>query len=174
MESEELIDVARDAHRTQERRIGMTMAVFAALLAVSTLLGHRAHTEEVVLQTRAADDWAFYQAKNGRAHMYEADAQLAQLTGGGGITLALTFRDRAAKEKKDAEEIRRTAEGREEEARAAARRAGFYDAAEIFLEVAIVLCSIALLAGALLFWRVSFVGAIIGVAIVIYGMLWRT
>ncbi len=174
MEAEELAEVAHEARRKEERRIGMTMAVFAALLAVSTMLGHRAHTEEVVLQTQVTDDWAFYQAKNGRAHMYEADAELAQLSGGTGGSLADTFRARAEKERKDAEGIRRTAEQRGEETRAAARRASFYDASEIFLEVAIVLCSVALLADALVFWKVSFVSAAIGIAIGLYGLIART
>ncbi len=172
MEAEELSEVAREAHRREERVIGMTMAVFAAMLAAVTMLGHRAHTEEVVLQTRATDEWAFYQAKNVRAQMYEADAQLAALSGSGSA-LADSFRQRAAKEKNDADGIRRTAEGREEETRAEARRATFFDASEIFLEVAIVLCSIALLAGARIFWGVSFVSGAIGLAIGLYGLLTR-
>jgi uncharacterized protein DUF4337 len=44
-------------------------------------MGHRLHTEEVVLQTKAADGWAFYQAKNNRYHMYTTDAKLAALIG---------------------------------------------------------------------------------------------
>ncbi len=171
MEAEELAEVAHDARRREERRIGMTMAVFAALLAVVTMMGHRAHTEEVVLQTQVTDDWAFYQAKNGRAQMYEADAQLAQLAGGGGVTLGTTFIARAEKEKVDAEQIRRRAEQREEETRATARQASYYDAAEIFLEVAIVLCSIALLADMLVFWRLSFVAGAIGIVVAAYGSI---
>ncbi len=170
MEAEELAEVAHDARRREERRIGMTMAVFAALLAVVTMMGHRAHTEEVVLQTQVTDDWAFYQAKNGRAQMYEADAQLAQLGGGGGITLSTTFIARAEKEKADAEQVRRRAEQREEETRATARRASGFDASEIFLEVAIVLCSIALLADALVFWRLSFLAGAVGVAVATYAL----
>ncbi len=170
MDAAELAEVAHEARRHEERRIGMTMAVFAALLALTTMLGHRAHTEEVVLQTQTTDDWAFYQAKNGRAQMYEADAELAQVAGQGGPALAASFRERAAKEKADAAGIRRTAEQREEETVRTARRASFFDASEIFLEVAIVLCSIALLADASLFWRISFVSAVIGIAIGAFGL----
>ncbi len=169
MDAEELSEVSREAHRREERVIGMTMAVFAALLAAATMLGHRAHTEEVVLQTRTTDEWAFYQAKNGRGQMYEADAELAALSANG-ASLAGSFRERAAKEKRDAEEIRRGAERREEETRAQARRAALFDGAEIFLEVAIVLCSVALLAGALVFWRASFVSGAIGLAIGLYAL----
>ena len=170
MEAEELAEVARDARRGEERRIGMTMAVFAALLAVTTMLGHRAHTEEVLLQTQATDDWGFYQAKNNRGQMYEADAQLAQLYGAAGGEMSTMFAERAQKEKRDAEEVRTRAEEREKETRAVARRASFYDGSEIFLEVGIVLCSIALLADALLFWRLSFVPAAIGVILGAVGL----
>ena len=48
--------------------VSLTMAVLAVLVAVVTLLGHRAHTEEVVLQATASDQWAYYQAKNIRRH----------------------------------------------------------------------------------------------------------
>ena len=47
------------------------MAVLAVLVAAVTLLGHRAHTEEIILQTRSADQWAYYQAKEIRRRNYE-------------------------------------------------------------------------------------------------------
>jgi hypothetical protein len=54
---------------------------------------------------------------------------------------------------------------------ATTRRAAFFDGAEICLEVAIVLCSVTLLTGAPLFWRLSFVTTAIGVALVAFGAL---
>ena len=50
------------------------------------------------------------------------------------------------------------------------RRANFYDSAELFLEISIVLCSIALLAEMKIFWKVSFVTTTIGVAVALWGM----
>ena len=47
------------------------MAVVAALLASVTLMGHRLHTEETVQQTKAADGWAFFQAKRVRSAIQE-------------------------------------------------------------------------------------------------------
>ena len=76
-----------DASRRTARpdaRSGLTMAIVAALLASVTLMGHRLHTEETVQQTKAADGWAFFQAKNNRSHMYAADAKLAELIGPAG------------------------------------------------------------------------------------------
>ena len=48
------------------------MAILAVLVATVTLLGHRAHTEEILLQTKATDQWNYYQAKNMRRNNLEA------------------------------------------------------------------------------------------------------
>jgi hypothetical protein len=171
MEPQELEEVAEKARGGIQRKIGLTMAIVAALLATVTLMGHRLHTEETVEQTKVADGWAFYQAKNGRYHMYAADARLAELIGSQGAAIAVEWKKKAEDEKKDAEDIRKANEKLDEETHGIAERATFFDAAEICLEVAIVLCSVALLTGTLLFWRISFVGTAIGCAIAIAGFL---
>ncbi len=165
MEPSELSELTEHAHGDSGRTIGLTMAVIAALLAVATLMGHRLHTEETVQQTKLADGWAFYQAKNNRSHMYATDARLAELAGTSGASLGKEWRRKAEEEKADTEKIRADNEKLDEETRLIARRANYFDAAEIFLEIAIVLCSVALLTGALLFWRLSFIGTVIGIVV---------
>src|ERR1035441_9631002 len=59
------------AHDPSLLPVTFTMAVLAVVLAATTLLGHRAHTEEILLQSKATDQWAYYQAKNIRQHSYE-------------------------------------------------------------------------------------------------------
>ena len=171
METQELVEVAGEAHSRSQRTIGVTMEVVAALLAVVTLMGHRLHTEEVVVQTKSADGWAYYQAMEGRYHLYSTDAELAHLIGPQGGALAASWNKKAEEEKQQAEDIRKANEKLDEETQATARRATYFDAAEICLEVAIVLCSIALLSGNLLFWRVSFVGTAIGIVTAALGFL---
>jgi ABC-type multidrug transport system fused ATPase/permease subunit len=170
METNELLEVGEKARSARERQVGLTMAVTAALLAVVTLMGHRLHTEEVILQTKATDGWAYFQAKNGRYHMYTVDAKLAELNGAAGHALAEEWKKKGEEERSQSEDIRKANETLEEETQAAARKATFFDGAEICLEVAIVLCSIALLTGTRLFWRLSFVGSAIGVAIAAFGV----
>src|SRR6476661_3452724 len=70
------------AHNRELAPVSLTMAVLAVLVAVVTLLGHRAHTEEVVLQAKSSDQWAYYQAKNIRRHEDElfVDLTPAQAT----------------------------------------------------------------------------------------------
>jgi hypothetical protein len=81
MTPEELSEQAEHAHHSGQKAIGLTTAITAVLLAVATLLGHRAHTEEIKLQTKAVDEWNFYQAKHQRAHDYSRDAEKEEAAG---------------------------------------------------------------------------------------------
>jgi hypothetical protein len=56
--------------------VSVTIAILAVLVAADTLLGHRAHTEELLLQSQATDQWAYYQAKNIRLHEMQSVADL--------------------------------------------------------------------------------------------------
>jgi len=74
-----------------DRRVAVTMAIVAAMLATVTMLSHRAHNKTLQLlgeatrlqsdanikHTQATDQWGFYQAKNIRGHEYSALAKLA-------------------------------------------------------------------------------------------------
>ena len=170
MEAQELAEIG-EKMRGSERKVGLTMAVIAAILATVTLEGHRLHTEEIVLQTKAVDGWSYYQAKDSRSHMYDVDATLAQLIGPQGAASAAAWQTKGEDERKQAEDIRKDNEKLDEDTQAAARRATYFDGAEICLEVAIVLCSITLLTGTPLFWGLSFGGTALGVALVVVGLL---
>src|SRR3981081_3972700 len=84
MSSEELNELQEHAehakHDPSLAPVSLTMAVLAVLVSVVSLGGHRAHTEEVVLQTKSTDQWAFYQAKNIRRHNDELFADLTSVT----------------------------------------------------------------------------------------------
>jgi len=71
-ELQELHEQAEEgAHQPSLAPVTVTMAILAVLVATVSLLGHRAHTEELFLQTQATDQWAYYQAKDIRRHTYE-------------------------------------------------------------------------------------------------------
>jgi len=168
VETEELIELKEEARGA--RGIGVTMAITAAILAVVTMMGHRLHTEEVVMQTKSADGWAYFQAKNNRFHMYANDAKLAELTGAAGAApVVADWTKKAEEERKQAGDVQKATEQLDRNTEATARRATFFDLSEICLEVGIVLCSIALLTSTATFWRASFVPMLIGLAIALYG-----
>jgi hypothetical protein len=53
-EAQELQEHAEHArHDPSLAPVSLTMAILAVLVAAAALLGHRAHTEEIILQTRA-------------------------------------------------------------------------------------------------------------------------
>ena len=78
--TEELNELHEHAEHAREHPdlapITLTMAVLAVLVATVSLLGHRTHTEEIILQNKVTDQWAYYQAKNIRRHTDELFADL--------------------------------------------------------------------------------------------------
>jgi hypothetical protein len=170
MEVDEIKESSEKAREAGEKTIGLTMAIIAVLLALATMLGHRTHTEEVLIQTKANDQWAYYQAKNIRSHLYQANSDMARLIKGD-AAIAENFGNQAEDQKHGAEAVRAKAEDLEKEVAQTSRRAGRFDASEIFLEVAIVLCSITLLTGRRSYWMVSFVSSAVGIAFLITGFV---
>lgn len=171
MDPDELMDLQEHARERHQRVVGLTTAVVAALLAAVVLMGHRLQTEEIVMQTKSADGWAYYQAKNTRAQMYATDAQLAALNGPAGAALARSWSDKAEQERNQASDIQKANEARDTETNALARREAFFDGGEVCLEIAIVLCSIALLADNRFFWKISFVGTVAGLVLAVSGLV---
>ena len=45
------------------KSISLAISILAVLVAMVTVLGHRTHTEAVLMQSRAGDQWNEYQAK---------------------------------------------------------------------------------------------------------------
>jgi hypothetical protein len=184
MNVEELKEGAEHAEHSGQKAVGLTMAIVAVLLASTTLLGHRAHTEEVVLQGDRNTQWVNFDTKRMQRIVHEDSASLASLLPGGGEKAA-EFKEKARIEREGepaknggparpgTDEIRRQAEEKDAEMKLTQRRADRYDSAELFLEISIVLCSIALLAGAKLYWRLSFISTAVGIAVVVWGMLLR-
>jgi Domain of unknown function (DUF4337) len=83
------------AHDPFDRRVAMTMAITAAVLALATMLSHRSHNQVLQLQgeagqlrtqattfhTQASDQWGYFQAKKQRMYLYGANADLAVALG---------------------------------------------------------------------------------------------
>jgi hypothetical protein len=182
MNIEELKEGTEHAHSSGEKGIGLTMAVVAVMLAMATLLSHRAHTEEGVIQGERNTLWVNYDAKRTDSRMYDAEAKLAALLPNG-QELAAELKEKSRSErdgepakngapaKEGTDKIREHALELDAEMKLTQRRASYYDAAELFLEISIVLCSIALLAEMKLFWKLSFITTIIGLGVALWGML---
>ncbi len=175
-ELQELQENAEHAHHNPSLApVSLTMAVLAVLVAVVSLLGHRAHTEEVVLQAKSSDQWAYYQAKNIRQHQDDLFAEFAAAVTSKDAGEMAKFHDKSAQEaeryKHDKDEIQQEARNLESEVAMERNRADRYDLAEVFLEIGLVITSITLLSGRRLFWHLGIVLSVVGVVVAATGAM---
>jgi hypothetical protein len=155
--------------------ISLTMSILAVLVAVATLFGHRAHTEELLLQAQATDQWAFYQAKNIRLH--EMQVVVDQL---GVFTVQDKEKTELLREKyqkeverysNDKDSISEKAKEQERERDLLRARADRFDAGEGILEIALVICSLTLLTDKRFFWYAAMLIGALGIVVSIAGFL---
>jgi hypothetical protein len=154
--------------------VSVTISILAVLVAGATLLGHRAHTEELLLQSKATDKWAYYQAKNIRFHEMQTVVDLLDTLAlqdkGSAKAVHEKYEKEVARYQADKSDIGDEAKQLEDEGRVVGRRADRFDGGEALLEVGLVICSITLLTKRRLFWLAGmFVGAA-GVAMALTGL----
>ncbi|HEU0098178.1 MAG TPA: DUF4337 domain-containing protein [Allosphingosinicella sp.] len=155
------------AAETFRNRAALMIAVLAAVLAVGGLGGGNATDDMIENNIKASDTWAFYQAKNVRQTMYEIEAEkLKAALAAGAVAPAerssaeARLRDYEATvarydSEPDPNDPSRGEGKKELSARAksfeaafdqAARRDDNFDFAEVLLQLALVLGSVAILA----------------------------
>ena len=167
---EELNELRERAEAAVEREglapVSLTMAVVAVLVATISLLGHRAHTEEIILQNKTTDQWAYYQAKNLRRNNLEAlNDVMGTLEGKNekAEQVQKRFESDIERYRDEQKEIQKEAHDLETELRLETRRADRFDLGEVFLEIALVVTSITLLTGRKLYWLIGMLFALAGI-----------
>src|SRR5208282_4526508 len=167
----EAMDKAKEAAAEAKERkhlapVSITIATLAVFVAIVSLLGHRAHTEEILAQTRATDQWAYYQAKNMRRNNLEALDEVM-------TALENTKAERAQEVQKhfheeidryrgEQKDIQAEARGLEAEVQRASHRADRFDLGEVFLEIALVVTSITLLTDNRRYWYLGMLLGVVG------------
>ena len=154
--------------------VSLTISILAVLVAGATLLGHRAHTEELLLQSQATDQWAYYQAKNIRLHEMQGIADLLGALAPSERKETAAVRDKylnaVERYQNDKEDISEKAKELEKERDLISRRADRFDGGEALLEVGLVICSITLLTKRRAFWFGGMFVAALGVAMALTGL----
>lgn len=229
-EIEKIIKEVERARDVEEKPIGLTITVFAVLLAIATVLSHRKHTDEVLVQSKIVDEWSYYTAKHQRAHDYGREAEFAFLLSERGDLRSLAVKDyrksieeqcgdpagdcsgpvenadlqkemssappamnsentelpenpavsvvlkseakepgKVSKKKKGAVDLLSEVHQHEQELAHASNLALSFDFAVVLLEISIMLCSVSLLAASRLYWKSSFVTALLAVAMMVGG-----
>ena len=175
--SEEVHELHEHAHHAKADPslvpVTFTMALLAVFVAAVSLLGHRTHTHELLLQNKATDQWAFFQAKNIRRHSYEVFAEFLSITQTkdpeAAAKLAEKYRGEAERYRDEQKEIEAEARQLEKEVELARQEADRFDLGEVLLEAALVICSITLLTSRRFFWMLGIAFGIAGLAVAISG-----
>ena len=173
-----------EAHEAEEHEdnpllmpVAVTLSILAVLVAIATLLGHRAATEELILQTKASDQWALFQAKNIRSHEMQSVADMLGTLSVDDKETADALREKYQKESqrydKEKEETSQEAKRLEAERDLAGRREDRYDAGEVILEIALIICSLTLLTKKKAFWVSGMVLGLVGFVVTASGLILR-
>ena len=155
--------------------VSVTLSILAVLVAISTLLGHRASKEELLLETQETDQWAYYQSRNDglrfmeeRLFMLDTFATAEKEKAGQAREKATQGVEHYTKEKAEAKE---KAEDLQKERGMTARRGDRYEGAEVLLEIALILVSFTLITKKKFFWFAGSLLGLAGIAVALSGFL---
>jgi hypothetical protein len=167
---EELKESIEKAKEPFDRNVALTMAVIAAVMAVVSVMGQILVTEELLGQQKASDQWSFSQAKDIRRYNSEVarDMMAALSAGPAEINKYAANSERYEKEKG---EIQNEARKFAEESHVSGARALRTHVGEVFLELAIVLASLAILTKVRPMWYLSMLSGLAGAGIAATALL---
>lgn len=148
-EIKEFVEQVEDGRENKLTHVSLAISILAVFVAMVTVMGHRAHTEAVLLQARASDQWNEYQAKRIRQTELSVAGDLLTLQPGNNAEAThKKLEDYKAHDEKWVEELKEEQEKArdlESEVALVERRASRYDLGEALLQIAVVLSSITLL-----------------------------
>lgn len=154
MEPNEIQEFTKQLQEANEEKgesltsISLAISILAVLVAMVTVLGHRSHTEAILMQSRAADQWNLYQAKKIRMDNLSVTVDLIPLQAFANSAAANAkleeYKAHIQKWKSDLAEEQQKAHEYEHEVSHAEGQAARYDLGEALLQIAVVLSSITL------------------------------
>ncbi len=167
-EAQELQEHAEHgAHESSLRPVAFSMSVLAVLVAVTTVLGHRTHTEAVLDQNKATDQWNEYQAHKIRSNDTFLAADLLTVVSVADKSAAekilKSYADHQAKWADQTKDDMEKAEALETKVEQAEARADRFDLAEALLEIGLVITSVTLLTRSRIYWYFGMVFALGGI-----------
>jgi hypothetical protein len=151
MEATEMQEFAKQMKEGGEESlttISLAISILAVLVALVSVLGHRTHTEAVLMQGRATDQWNLYQAKKIRQENLLVTVDLLQLQPNSDAKATAAklaeYNEHIAKWTEDLKQEQEQAQDFESEVKRAEAKAVRFDIGEALLQISVVLSSITL------------------------------
>jgi len=156
------------------RQVALTTAIYAVLLAITSLGGNHAMKEMLLASQRSSDQWAFYQAKVIREHLYRSQKMILEVS----LiersehlnpkvrekleTLHKRLGDEEARYNAEKKEIEGEARKLEEERDHYRAQDPYFEYAEVLLQIAIVMATVAILSASTPVYYFSMISAFFG------------
>ena len=165
------------------KRVALTTAVFAVVLAITSLGGNNAMKEMLLAQQQSSDQWTFYQAKVIREHLYRNQRfplEVDLLERGASMKPEVREKVEALIKKMSEEEARYNAEKKEVEQEAKKLeherdvnrvKDPYFDYGEVLLQIAIVMASVSILSGSRQVFYFALGAAVLGAISSLNGFL---
>jgi Domain of unknown function (DUF4337) len=162
--------------------LSLSTAIIAVIAAIASLESGAnsndamlAKSEAVLHQSRASDQWAYYQAKGVKATVSAGDAEMSAAAS---PALAAKFREEAGRYKNEQQDIEKSAseleskvkESNELAERFLERHHRFAISVTLF-QIAIALCAIAALTRRRALWFTGLAASVVGIALFVRGFL---
>jgi hypothetical protein len=139
--------------------LALTTVIFAVCATLSTLKGGGYGSKAVLSQAQASDQWAYFQSKSIKGYLYELQRDKLELELKAGTRAADEYRKKIefyqneiGRYKGEKDDIKKKAEELEAQRNVAQRHSGAFGLAAMFLQIAILLSSIAALMKQKYFW----------------------
>ncbi len=153
--------------------LALTTVVFAVCATLSTLKGGGFSTRSVMSQSQASDQWSYYQAKSIKGYIYDLqreklELELKTLNTAGSRAAGeykqkiMAYKEKVEKYDKEKEEIKQKADDLEKRRDDAQKHSGAFGIAAMFLQIAILLSSIAALMKQKYFWFLGMAAGCVG------------
>ena len=175
---EELEEIQKKAFT---RRVALVTAVFAVILALASLGGNNAGKEVLLTQQQSSNQWAFYQAKVIREHLYgnQKTLLMSQFLGREGRmtpsvqsqyeTMLKNAEEEENRYREEKKEIETEAKKLEQERDLYRSKLPYFEYAEVLLQISIVMASISILASSGFLFSIALSFAVLGTALTVNG-----
>jgi len=147
-----------------EKRIAISIAIIALLLSYISMKGDNAKTDAIIKTNEASNRWGQFQANSLKGHMAEMEIDLLKSLPNAEASAKKVTQLEADAAKYDSQksEIKKTAEDLQAQAQVQSDMNDKCDFAALFLQIAVVICSVAILSRMHIFWFGGLVLAAIG------------
>ena len=165
------------------RRVALTTAIFAVMLAITSLGGNNAMKEMLLAQQQSSDQWAFYQSKVIRESLYkiekmriEADLHQWRASMKPEVrekygTMLRTISDEELRYNAEKKKIEQAAKDLEHDRDINRSKDPYFDYAEVLLQISIVMASISILAVSRYMFYFALIAAGLGSVFMLNGYL---